>query len=1060
MAIKSIIEINGIPQSVTVVDVDITGSSIYLTYISDLTQEVFVIQETKDRPYNIPTKIGDFISLAGSDGLADEKGQPDGIATLDGDGKVPASQLPPLAITDVFVVNSEAEMLALVAERGDVAIRTDLSGTAFILASEPASTLANWVELSSAATVSAISNVGTGEGVFKGMNGAVAELKSLLEGSNKLTIVANADDLTFDIVEANLTLNNIGGTLGPTKGGTGLSTYTTGDLLYASAANVLSKLAAGTDGYVLTMAAGIPSWAAPAATGITGSGSAGTFPIFTGSTAVGDSSLSVAGTVLTNTYTDNKFTGELAVGDNVSPVTKLNVFGNTHQFGTVQIGTDIVANPTSLYDQVFLGLGRNNYGNGTKFLIGFGYNVGGSNKYPGMIGFEMTDSASSTIGDLVFATRPTTTDAAPTERIRITSDGNILIATTTNDGVNKLQVAGMVKFTASTGTATFGSVGLLDRLVVLSGGAANHSSIRIGRTTEDAWVGVSGSSDQFSTIDVAGDLSVTNNTLNLILCAHNATGHIKFATGTISTEKMRITNSGRVLIGTTTDDGSTTLQILGNVAIGATGSNKLNVFGTHDANGLLIIRSTSALNDYSKVYLGFGGGEWSLNSKFLLGFGYRNSPTDVYPVALGFNMDDTGFGTKGSIVFATRDSTGSTVVPTERMRVSAAGNLLIGTTSDNGINKLQVNGSISATDLLVFSDSNPTIRTNSVDGADGNTLHLTGGGAVSSGRGSLISLCGNEVVGGIGGTLNLNAGNVSTGDVILRTAGSAQLTVKNSGNVLIGTTTDDTLNKLQVTGSLYVSGNINTNGDIVMRQQFSILKTNTLDGADDKSMFLCGGGDTSVSRGAYIQLYGNEFGSGLSGEAILLAGGSGNIRFSAGGERMRLLNNGRLLLGTSTDAGSFLLQVEGNGRFVSGLTVNTNNDVSTVGNVPTWIEYTVTHTMLQLAALNNDIELFSLPAGYVIHAVKIKHSVAFAGTGITGYTLSLGIVGNLTKYTSAFDVFQVVGGTIQQLSDTVQTENNDVGTSIRLAATSVDANLDQSTTGTVKIKVLVSNAQV
>ena len=48
-----------------------------------------------------------------------------------------------------------------------------------------------------------------------------------------------------------------------TKGGTGLTSYATGDIIYASAADTLSKLTAGTDGNVLTLASGVPSWAAP-----------------------------------------------------------------------------------------------------------------------------------------------------------------------------------------------------------------------------------------------------------------------------------------------------------------------------------------------------------------------------------------------------------------------------------------------------------------------------------------------------------------------------------------------------------------------------------------------------------------------------------------------------------------------------------------------------------------------------------------------------------------------------------------------------------------------------
>jgi hypothetical protein len=50
--------------------------------------------------------------------------------------------------------------------------------------------------------------------------------------------------------------------IGSAYGGTGFTTYATGDLIYASATNTLSKLAAGTNGYVLTLAGGVPTWAA------------------------------------------------------------------------------------------------------------------------------------------------------------------------------------------------------------------------------------------------------------------------------------------------------------------------------------------------------------------------------------------------------------------------------------------------------------------------------------------------------------------------------------------------------------------------------------------------------------------------------------------------------------------------------------------------------------------------------------------------------------------------------------------------------------------------------
>ncbi len=60
----------------------------------------------------------------------------------------------------------------------------------------------------------------------------------------------------------------VAGTLGATSGGTGQSTYATGDILYASASNTLSKLTAGTNGQVLTLASGVPSWAASTSSGV------------------------------------------------------------------------------------------------------------------------------------------------------------------------------------------------------------------------------------------------------------------------------------------------------------------------------------------------------------------------------------------------------------------------------------------------------------------------------------------------------------------------------------------------------------------------------------------------------------------------------------------------------------------------------------------------------------------------------------------------------------------------------------------------------------------------
>lgn len=59
--------------------------------------------------------------------------------------------------------------------------------------------------------------------------------------------------------------------IGTTYGGTGITTYASGDILYASATDTLSKIPVGSNGQVLTVSAGQPTWAASAGGG-SGSG--------------------------------------------------------------------------------------------------------------------------------------------------------------------------------------------------------------------------------------------------------------------------------------------------------------------------------------------------------------------------------------------------------------------------------------------------------------------------------------------------------------------------------------------------------------------------------------------------------------------------------------------------------------------------------------------------------------------------------------------------------------------------------------------------------------------
>ena len=111
------------------------------------------------------------------------------------------SVIPAVAITDTYVVATEAAMLALSAQKGDIAIRSDLNKS-FVLQSTPASTLANWKELLT--PTDAVLSV-------NGKTGAVTlNLDNISDGSTRK--LANYLPLTGGTLTGNLTLsegNNI-----------------------------------------------------------------------------------------------------------------------------------------------------------------------------------------------------------------------------------------------------------------------------------------------------------------------------------------------------------------------------------------------------------------------------------------------------------------------------------------------------------------------------------------------------------------------------------------------------------------------------------------------------------------------------------------------------------------------------------------------------------------------------------------------------------------------------------------------------------------------------------
>ena len=126
----------------------LTGAADRIPYFTGLGALSLAVFTTVARTLNAATTQAaqrTALGLGSSATLA--AGSANGVATLGADGLLPVSQLPPLAINQTFTVASQAAMLALTAERGDVAIRSDLAAAAYLLTADAPATLANWVPI-------------------------------------------------------------------------------------------------------------------------------------------------------------------------------------------------------------------------------------------------------------------------------------------------------------------------------------------------------------------------------------------------------------------------------------------------------------------------------------------------------------------------------------------------------------------------------------------------------------------------------------------------------------------------------------------------------------------------------------------------------------------------------------------------------------------------------------------------------------------------------------------------------------------------------------------------
>ncbi|MGA0206408.1 MAG: tail fiber domain-containing protein [Ilumatobacteraceae bacterium] len=140
-----------------------------------------------------------------------------------------------------------------------------------------------------------------------------------------------------------------------------------------------------------------------------------------------------------------------------------------------------------------------------------------------------------------------------------------------------------------------------------------------------------------------------------------------------------------------------------------------------------------------------------------------------------------------------------------------------------------------------------------------------------------------------------NSGVYSPGadQLAISTNGAGALFIDASGRVGVGTSSPT--------------------GNLSFGASDALISSDTVDGSDNKSVTIAGGGAATTSRGAFLALYGNEHTTGIGGASLVtgLAAGSdlllqartstSSVLFNVNNsERARIDSSGRLGLGTST----------------------------------------------------------------------------------------------------------------------------------------------------------------
>lgn len=341
-------------------------------------------------------------------------------------------------------------------------------------------------------------------------------------------------------------------------------------------------------------------------------------------------------------------------------------------------------------------------------------------------------SASGSGTGLPLTFNTVTTGSTSTERVRInTGNGNVQIGAAgaaETAGAEKLQVTGSIGIvgTARKITGDFSNATGTNKLAFQSSttdGATKLSTVPNGASA------ISGI-DVYSAIDpdnaTYGSFTVDGSTEVSIDSGANGAGTVRPLTFKIdATEEMRLDTDGALLVGTTTNDAVSKLQVAGNINISATAGRILSDFtnSTVSSRGALQSSTANGLTNVSVIPNG---------TSTTAAFTAYNASDPTNAASISFRVSSTqcaltagttGSGTALPLIFKTI-TTGTTTA--DRLTITTVtGHVLVNTPTDDTYNQLQVNGDTKTNRIVEVVSALTPSATISLDASLGSYFTLT-----------------------------------------------------------------------------------------------------------------------------------------------------------------------------------------------------------------------------------------------------------------------------------------------------------------------------------------------